>query len=269
VEKTSTTDMNFYNINEMFELNPKMKISLTHVSEYQVPILIIDDFYKNPELVRELIIKAPYPVLPDEEGAEFGKCKVSVSGFLKNRKFQKLYSNILKNVFHLPCEVRLRNDEFTCNTYSGTKDPNHPTYFDPHSDYNHIASVVYLNYDEEKVGGTDICRHKESGLFYFPLRDFQFNWWVEHLMRVTKKDRATIVKEEEEKINKYKDVIKFQMGFANRDEWEVIGGVESKFNRLVAYIGALLHTPVTDLYDLAHQPYSRINQVMFMEELKS
>jgi hypothetical protein len=265
---THTKDIRRYDPDDVFALNPDMKITMSRVSEYELPLMIIDEFYQNPELVREVLINAPVPAKTAALHHSFPGQRVSLSGFINSQRFQRTYSALLQKQFHLDFEMENRRYEFIGNIFDGSSDGHMKHSGIPHTDNSHIASVVYLNYDDEKVGGTSIYQHRASKLPFFPNLDFHFKWWVEHLARLTHKPVGLVKMEEQKRFDRYADAIlrpaDGSFTLESNDEWEILATVEAKFNRLAGYIGATLHTAMIDYEFLKDKPYSRINQVLFM-----
>ena len=57
----NTQDLKFFDSKEVFELNPDMKVQVFNVMD-NYPVVLIDDVYKNPDMVREVAINTPVPL---------------------------------------------------------------------------------------------------------------------------------------------------------------------------------------------------------------
>ena len=275
--KTYTSDIKYYDVEKIFKLNPKMDIKIQYLGKNKIPILIIKDFYKNPELVRELVIQSPVPQITSSNYGGYPGKRICLSNFITSNNFWHKYSDILRKYFKLSFHLEGMEQAFIANIF----DQDGPATYKrnnlkPHADNQVIASVIYLNYDDEPVSGTYVFRHKECDLEFFPYSDFHFDWYTRHIASVHKRRLSDVIKEYKEKFSKCHDkifidynnpdILKINKHVMKSDkEWEVLGGVKSKFNTLVAYIGGVLHSPMIDYEELKTKPYKRINQVMFME----
>ena len=56
----NTQDLKFFDQEEVFELNPDMKVQIFNVKD-NYPVVLIDDVYKNPDMVREVALSTPVP----------------------------------------------------------------------------------------------------------------------------------------------------------------------------------------------------------------
>ena len=52
-------DKNTINEDETFEINPDHYVSIEYFGEQKVKVVVVDDFYKNPMLVRQLALDIP------------------------------------------------------------------------------------------------------------------------------------------------------------------------------------------------------------------
>ena len=50
---------NFINELEVFEINPDYKLSVIEIEPFGVRVAVVDNFYKNPDLVRNLALSIP------------------------------------------------------------------------------------------------------------------------------------------------------------------------------------------------------------------
>ena len=267
----NTNDIKIYDVDKVFELNPDMKISMQYIGKEKLPLIIIDDFYKNPELVRDLLISSPVPKNTSEFQGGYPGLRVTLDTFITSKKFQQNYSDILKFYFGFDFDLIVDRESFIGNVFDGSGPASKYNNQTPHVDPAAVASIVYLNTDDEEVGGTSIYRHRESNLPFFPSSDFHFNWWCEHLSRVEGKNIDEIKQREAERFEKFGGSIfkpsKTQKNMhilESNEEWEILSTVDAKFNRLAGYIGGTLHSAMIDFDELAKKPYKRINQVLFM-----
>jgi hypothetical protein len=271
----TTNDIKIYDTEKVFELNPNMQIEISYISKNKLPLMIIDDFYKNPELVRELLINSPVPSITSSSNGGFPGKRVNLCSFMP-QKFQHEYSDILRRYFKLDFHLEHAENAFLGNVFdaSGSSDKfNNST---PHMDPAVIASIVYLNYDEEKVGGTSIYEHRASGLNFMPASRFHFEWISQRKAKLENRTISEVKEEFDKKFNQYRDEMFAKPSdskekrdthiLKSNNEWEILATVESKFNRLAGYIGGTLHSAMIDFDELSKKPYKRINQVIFMDQ---
>lgn len=84
----TTQDIKIYDIEKIFELNIDMKIEVSYLGENKLPLMVIDDFYKNPELVRELLINSPVPSITSSSNGGFPGKRINLCSFMP-QKFQQ------------------------------------------------------------------------------------------------------------------------------------------------------------------------------------
>ena len=113
-------------------------------------ILIIDDFYRNPDEVREMALSLKFDVKGNYPGART-EC-ISDGGWRLYIK-EYLESLINKKITNFPYEYNT-SFQFT------TKDSKTWVHHDALS----YAAVVYLTPNPEKDSGTAIFRHKKTGI---------------------------------------------------------------------------------------------------------
>ena len=271
---SDTKDIKIFDVEEVFELNPDMKIEMMYLGENKLPLIIIDDFYKNPQRVREVLIQAPVPNFTSSAYGGYPGKRISLGKFIPEQ-FQHEYSELLKKQFQLNFDLAIQDSTFLGNVFDGAGAASKVNNSTPHSDPSAIASIVYLNLDDEEVGGTSVYRHRESGLDFFPFSPFHFEWWVARKASIENRRISRVKEEEQKRFDDYKSKIFSSKDdskekrdthiLESNDEWEIMATVESKFNRLAGYIGGTLHSAMIDFEELSKKPYRRINQVMFMD----
>jgi len=115
-------------------------------------IIVIDDFYQKPYLIRDIALRQPY-----YENIEFFKGKRSETKLLLPN-LKEMFESILKKKIVDWIDQR-------CNGVFQITDPSNPIVY--HSDLQDYAAAVYLNPDDDfDNNGTSFWEHKESGLQY-------------------------------------------------------------------------------------------------------
>ncbi len=208
-------------LNNTCYVNQDFKMSVQKIGHEQNPLIIIDNFFIEPE---NLITLA-------ESGAPFagqatdyypGLRKV-VSGAYANQSLEAV-APIIRNAFGLPAENTARTS--LC-VFSLATTPTHklrPIQCVPHIDThdpNQFAMVHYLC--SEHYGGTSFYRHKATG--YETITDMR----LEDYFRILKQEVMT------------GGLPKFEYINSNTALFERIANVKVKFNRAVIYRSNVLH----------------------------
>jgi|TARA_B100000470_G_C19666002_1_gene335366 hypothetical protein len=217
--------------------------------------IIIDNFYKNPDEVRELALS-----LEDDDSSDLVNGFPGVRGFYETSEVkEKLY-----DLYFFLCNKHFpRFDEkefkknwskagFLVNVLNEETLMANPIGIIPHQDWwmsepeessFQFGSVIYLNTPDECAGGTNLYSH--NGEMSIPY-DFEPEWAGE-LERIEHDiDKVKYVKE------------KVGGGEPYKCEFEA----EMKYNRMVLYQADVLHAQNVDL-GMFHN-YNRINQPLFM-----
>ena len=260
----------------MFELNLDAKVIAFKDIKGRSAI-IVDDFYKDPDAVRELALSLKYSDDPDLIGGFPG----SRSYFATTEVREKLYniyldlcSNKLWNnpdqktqlksdgSFKIPLISKNRpfNEAdfeknwdvqgFMVNNLNDSSLKKEPMGIIPHQDrwenkpsstaLLQFGSVVYLNTPDECAGGTNLYSY--NGEMSIP-EDWQPEW-----MRGVDQDRVSF-KYIKDKVN-------------GNDPYTCEFEADMVYNRMVLYQADVLHSQNADLGMFTD--YNRINQILFM-----
>lgn len=231
----------------------RIQPTFQEIGSQRTPVLIMDDFYRSPERVREFFLSSPAPIWKTNGTSrnflDYYDCRQSVAvKYGLDPLFMSL-EFIVKEAFSV--DVRF-NRVVSSNLFQLIADQPPGTNAHPHHDVTlgHANEemtaafnvLVFLNTDEECRGGTAFYRHVETGLECLPgewlaARDFE---------------REYLSGGQSEADNYW---------LAHRGMWEPIGQATMKFNRLVVFPGHLFH-------GAWHEPgwfkdYPRITQVFF------
>jgi hypothetical protein len=183
----------------------RTKLIMTQAIRY------VDEFYYDPDLVRELALRSEYHTPKRLYGLR------SVDGFLPRGALEKFDS-----VFGLTAiEMELPSDRNTCFFQSFGKGANKERFF-AHVDYwpeneqpgvQHYSCVVYLTPNAPPDSGTGFYRHKETGISQAPT--------AEDARRLGKSLR--------------KLVQQARADSGVEDRWEMYQSVENVYNRAVLF----------------------------------
>ena len=175
--------------------------------------IVIDDFYSNPEEVREFALSQEFNVTGNYPGAR-------TVPFLND----DVKEHIGKHIVPLHGEIEWVMADYTgAFQYTTSRDRSWI-----HADKNNKwAGVLYLTPNAPLTGGTGLFKHKETGLYKIP-----------------RNEDGSVNKELTDYI--YKDS-------QDMTKCEMMDFVGNVFNRLVIYQGDIFHTSLdyfgTDMYN--------------------
>ncbi len=207
-------------------INPvhKMRMSVEVFGRARNKVLVVDDFYKEPNSVRETALslsygkdRSVYPFVQAKPYWSSGPLARFLSQFIR----EKLIPKNIEDRFRI---VTKKADELA------------PWQRVPHFDDADLAGVIYLNPPEQCRGGTGFYRHRASGLERFP----------ENIgPRLASFMRKHGILSREELI----EWVLASPGLPRRgfitesnEEWELTKLVQMKSNRLIMYDARLFHS---------------------------
>ena len=225
--------MNKYQIDEQetFAINEELGARVEIMGWQEFPIVYIDDFYKNPDLVRNLAISCPATGNPLVLKGVPGK-RVDMNMDLK--PFFNVWEEVAQNVFGLtkeevnPFRLGMFRNGFTVNV---TQSEDRSKL--PHIDCEDVhergwAGIIYLNKLEECNGGTAFYNYKGNQV---NPKDAQL--WSEVSVQ------------------------------GSTGPWEMIHCVEMKYNRFIMYPFNVLHGAY-DCDNFYKDDLFRLTQVFFL-----
>ncbi len=234
----------------MFELNNDLDIKIAKVNE--ATVVVVDNFYKKPDEVRELALSLGTSDDPSKTGGLPGIRSFYYTSEVREKLYDIYYELCLDN--NIWQRDRLLSipqwyDEwdksgFLCNIVNDSTLLKSPLGIIPHQDrYSgepegptcQFGSVIYLNTPEECAGGTNI--YSWDGNITVPQNYGLF----------------------EEKDGDFKTV---KESFDNSKKWKVEHEFEMVYNRMILYEADILHAPNVDLGMFTD--YNRVNQILFM-----
>ena len=238
----------------MFELNKEFDITLVSgIGAEDRNILIIDDFYKNPDEVRQYCIDSPLKTVETHPQliAKFPGARVWEKDPRVRRKLEPQFAHwrdqkhLWKSRRQVPEHFWNWNwdeQQFMCNVTDGPQLALHDCI--PHQDYspqcpNTHACVIYLNTPEECQGGTSFYSYDgycgcempiifdtgESLPLHLPLNELQE--WA-------------------------------------KENFKVEVDIEMKYNRCLMYETDVFHSQSWYVEGQYTQGYNRMNQILFM-----
>lgn len=266
----------------MFELNGDARVIAFRDIKGRSAI-IVDDFYRDPDEVRELALSLKYG-----DGLKLKGGFPGVRGSLGTPEVkEKLYNiyldlcnNKLWKIRHQPTQLlpdgsfkipllkkerpfdvvefekNWNNQGFMVNVTNDNFMVKNPLGIIPHQDYwedeeptNQFGSVIYLNTPDECAGGTNL--YSRNGEMSFPKReqtwDSTMESWMHELSGI------------ETDIEKFKYI---RMKIDENNPFVCEFKAEMKYNRMVLYQADVFHSADLDL--CMFTDYHRINQIFFM-----
>ena len=226
------------NEQEVFAINPSLTVQTKNIGKNK--IAIADNFYKNPKMVRELILTIPSTISETHKGGMVGRRVESYYDLSPLADpFYKILTNLwdyTKNWSYDAIYEMFKQASFIGNIMNEEMlEPRTPHQDGPMtfpkqfiSSRTGFASSVFLNTPEECSGGTALYTYKgEQSPLQMPEQS------VDHFITESEGD------------------------------WEKIGLIEMKWNRLVIYNNFILHTPyIKQGMGFTGNIY-RINQMIF------
>lgn len=167
---------NFINELETFAVNEELTIETRLVGPQKRILGIVDNFYKNPMMVRELALTIP-PTTNERILTRLpsGKDSGRINAFYIMDHLGIVYDDIIKKTFpqfyahYEPEQITriFRDATFMVNVMTSNNLPPRP----PHIDHPYpmaLASTIYLNTPEECAGGTSFYTFNgvDSGVEY-------------------------------------------------------------------------------------------------------
>lgn len=147
---------------KVFALSTNAKGAIHRVGRENSKVLIIDGFYKNPELVRDFFLKSPVPIWKTQPGSrnfkDYFDCRHVVDFTYGFEHVTDYLSQIIKQEFGYKVSFPKQGVSNVFQLIKGQ--PKDTTAF-PHIDASPVKSndqpvnaLIYLNTDKEARGGT-------------------------------------------------------------------------------------------------------------------
>ncbi|MBM7581135.1 DUF6445 family protein [Jeotgalibacillus terrae] len=199
-------------------------------------IHIVDNFYDNPEVIRNLALKTDYHKFRADEhypGYE------SVQSFYAKEHADRFKSIINKDIM---VDKSMVYGKFRYSVKEAE------SISDIHIDSAEWAAMIYLSLDEDSKGGLGIYKHKQTGLITVPqtTKEFEkigYNGFYDLDERLV-----------------YPDTF-------NKEAWELIEFIPVKYNRLVLFKGSQYFHSITEKFG-ENVENARLNHSFFFNEKK-
>jgi|LWDU01.1.fsa_nt_gi hypothetical protein len=246
--------MNIQTIDEskIFEVNEKLDIKIEDIGLYKA--IIIDNFYKHPEKVRQLLLDIPSTLRPNVCHSALGRkvaCNIDMRPLTNVfydiiTKFMEGYQNHSYEAFKESFECQsfagnIIREQDLLNIPNGTKVPHVDGMVEDFLNAQRegkfvvgragVASIITMNTDDECAGGTAFFKFEGT----------------------------------QQPDSEFRDRIKMVDNYVTEStgQWEYIKTVPMKFNRLVMYPNYIFHTGhIEKGMGFDGNPLFRINQVV-------
>jgi hypothetical protein len=248
----------FLDYSEVFELNVNLDIKIEKVGEMEV--VIIDNFYKNPEMVRDLILNIPATNIQSVTGGTQGYrtqasldltnlskiwhyLSTTIYPHARGWSFDSVYNcfnycNFNSNILTFKEQVNNRTHSWGVPHVDGDYEDVISNGDEMIKDMGGLAGIVYLNTPEECAGGTS---------FY----SFDGKQTVDQNSRPD-----VLYKNDKEPFDGW---VQGSCG-----DWKLLNTVEMKWNRFIMYPNWILHHPdIKEEMNFDGSPIYRINQILF------
>jgi hypothetical protein len=216
---------NFINETEVFAVNPNYKLTILEIASEKAKVAIVDDFYLNPLMVRDLALTIP-PSTNERilNNLPFGTDSGRINVFYLMDHLGPTYDSVIKKVWpelysQYPENYFIESFKqatFMVNVMTSNNLPPRVPHVDS-ADKRFFASAVYLNLPEECQGGT---------AFY----SFAGKMYSEDLKIAAK----TIDAEGKTSADHF---VVDDIG-----DWKKIGMAEMQFNRMIIYSQNIFHS---------------------------
>lgn len=144
---------------EVFEINSNLSATTFTFGPNKSKIVVIDNFYKNPHMVRDLALMIP----PTRNSRIIGGLPgLRIDAFYNLEHFAVVFDEIIRNVFLPEDQRNLKNSNldvifksatFCVNVLQSTNLPTTVPHVDNREDFR-FAATIYLNTPDECNGGT-------------------------------------------------------------------------------------------------------------------
>lgn len=273
----NTKDIKYYDTQKIFELNPRINIFEIMIED-TYPVVIMEDVYAHPDLVKEVCINTPVAE------SSLHKCihlynnpsrKATLDGFIDDDNYFRTLSSVLTQKLKMNIgglEIGNENTfEFNVWDSDVINESNINGSTEPHTDNSLFTSMLYLNDEKDGQIGTGLYRHISSGVCFFPDHPEHLNWICE----IEQKSEAEYVNILQE--NNIKELANKKTAFEDyvlegNDEWELLYQSSGKYNSMLTFVPGMFHAPMMDYNILEKNNFNRITQVIFwdiMEQVKT
>ncbi len=188
--------------------NIKLEINYSNyvISNVNPNLIVIDNFYKNPDEIRDYALKLNYEP-PENHGAVGYRCE-------SGRKILDGTKELFEKLLHKSIPEGNNLGEWNYSTNGCFQWCNGKTPIVYHCDTQQYAGIIYLTPDAPPNTGTSFFRHKK-----YKLRNSEI---------FSKSDW-------------YKSDLKYKEPHLDKTQWEIVDSVGNVYNRLVIFNAQQIH----------------------------
>lgn len=240
----------FINEHEVFQTNSNLNFEIVNLKTklHEAKVVIVDNFYKNPDLIRELALLIP-PTCNERITSDLpaGKNSGRINAFYLLDSLGPIYDKIIKETFPEVVNPEFkktgRSDQilssftratFMVNVMTSENLPPRVPHID-NPDFRAFASTIYLNVEEECAGGTAFYALNDS-----IISEYNHNYLD---IQGTIKPTKFVIEDE--------------------GDWKKICLIEMKYNRMILYQQNIFHSAYIDEKMFTNNTY-RLNQQFFI-----
>ena len=238
-----------YKPDELFAINEHPKVELTRLGDSNNMVVVIQDFYKHPEKVRDLVLSTPYPIWKSSETSrnfiDYYDCRHFID--VPFTHAQLMVQAIAKEVLHI--DIRTHEVNLITNLFKLMSEQPLDSQPHPHDDWLRVAAILTLNTPEECSGGTAFYRKKNPKMDFMPTAPGAYDKAYE---KIYPADEAW-----EDGSSYFNEIYE--------EYWERLDMLPMQFNQLVIYPGVFFHGAWHE--QNAFKDYFRVNQVMFFDDV--
>jgi hypothetical protein len=204
--------------------------------------LLIDDFFANPDEVRQAALDPELAWIPPTSGYP------GIRSYPRPEHLKELITLLGKLV---GSPIRPDSAQFAYSMVTKCEEELIPAQRRPHFDGPCTAGIIFLNSPNQCCGGTGFYRHRATGLSRYPEKVTDTH------LKLIKKLGLKSLRELQNLVSAPPpDNASGYITDSNR-EWEQTNFIEMKFNRLIMYDGQLFHSGVVRNGDFGETPRER------------
>ena len=239
-----------YKPEDVFKISKNIEPEVFTLGDTGNVVVTIDNFYEDPDTIRDIILNTPYPIWKHNENSrnfiDYYDCRQFFS--VPYEQPLNLIKYIAKEIMGI--EILNTDIEFITNLFKLINDQPFLSQPHPHDDGIRLASLVTFNTDEECSGGTAFYKSISPPFEHMSPDPAEYEKISNQVYSADK---------EWEDGTNY-----FSQSYAK--DWELIEVVEAKYNRLLIYPGIYFHGAWHE--HNAFKEHFRVNQVMFFENVQ-
>ena len=219
---------------DTFNINKNHKITVKEIGNFGHKIVVIDDFYENPDKVYDIINSSSYTT---DKSVIFSAGVARVQSNYNLNNLKTFIYDLIRDVYF--DEFVIYNLPFIASVYKKDEVPK-SVHAHIHNDGSDYAFIVYMNKNHIE-GGTSLWKHKKTNIEAIPtklesvLSYKELNNIKQHVNSLDIDELSRFAYDE---LNRNHD----PNGFVDEQtDWELLHLAEMKYNRFVLYPGSYFH----------------------------